>query len=200
MTRPPVRLWRDELGRCRVDGEPVRVGGSYISDRGGLADPEHPHEVDGVGGVVRLVEEPVANPAAFEPGLAASLQRLSNRLSSVAREEEALAATDEAVQMYRRLAATDPAEFELDLASALFYMGKDLSRLGRREEALAATDEAVQVYRRLAATDPAKLNNLADSLADLGSRLWEVGRRDEALTATDEAAQLRRQHIVGHEP
>ncbi|MGH3910516.1 MAG: tetratricopeptide repeat protein, partial [Pseudonocardiaceae bacterium] len=82
------------------------------------------------------------------------------------RREEALAATSEAVELYRRLAGVNPAAFEPDLASALNNLGGWLSGLGRREEALAATSEAVEIRRRLAGVNPAAFE------PDLARGLW----------------------------
>jgi tetratricopeptide (TPR) repeat protein len=81
-----------------------------------------------------------------------SLSNLSNGMSHLGRREEALAATQEEVDIYRRLAATHPDAFLPDLAISLSNLGSNLSQLGRREEALAATQEAVDIRRRLAAS------------------------------------------------
>ncbi|MCK9921770.1 tetratricopeptide repeat protein, partial [Frankia sp. AgPm24] len=78
-------------------------------------------------------------------------ERLAWRLDHAGRREEALAATEQAVEIRRRLAAANPAAFEPDLARSLTNLGALLSGLGRREEALAATEQAVEIYRRLAA-------------------------------------------------
>ena len=87
------------------------------------------------------------SPDAFLPDLARSLNNLGHQaLSELGRREEALAATQEAVDIYRRLAQTRarrlPArsgdEPQQPRASAL-------QELGRREEALAATQEAVDL-------------------------------------------------------
>lgn len=61
---------------------------------------------------------------------------LGYRLANTGRREEALAATAQAVEIRRRLAAARPDAFTPDLASALTNLGMDLSGLGRREEAL----------------------------------------------------------------
>jgi tetratricopeptide (TPR) repeat protein len=75
-------------------------------------------------------------------------------LSALGRREEALAATAEAVELRRTLAAARPDAFLPDLASSLNNLGIRLSALGRREEALAATAEAVELRRTLAAARP----------------------------------------------
>jgi len=135
-----------------------------------------------------------ANPQAFLPYLAASLNNLGNRLSALGRREEALTATQEAVDIYRGLARANPQAFLPYLAGSLNNLGAMLSALGRREEALAATAEAADLYRDLARANPqAFLPDLAMSLNSLGNRLSALGRREEALRATQEAVEIRRQ-------
>jgi tetratricopeptide (TPR) repeat protein len=82
---------------------------------------------------------------AFDPGLAMSLNNLGNRLSEVGQREEAAAATHEAVQIRRRLAAANLAAFQPDLAASLHDLGGRLSDLGRQQEALTVAEEAVQI-------------------------------------------------------
>jgi tetratricopeptide (TPR) repeat protein/nucleoside phosphorylase len=123
--------------------------------------------------------------------------RLQNRLgvglSEVGRREEALRATQEAVELRRALAEARPDVFLPDLASSLNNLGSRLRELGRREEALLATQEAVGLRRALAEARPdAALPNLAISLTNLGAMLRELGRREEALRATQEAVELHR--------
>jgi hypothetical protein len=90
-------------------------------------------------------------------------------LSALGRREEALAATQEAADLYRDLARQNPQAFLPDLAMSLNNLGKMLSDLGRREEALAATQEAVEIRRDLAQANPqAFLPDLAGSLNNLG--------------------------------
>jgi tetratricopeptide (TPR) repeat protein len=130
---------------------------------------------------------------AAHPLLSASLTNLGNRLSNLGRREEALAASQEAVDIYRRLAQTRPDAFLPGLARSLNNAGAMLSNLGRREEALAASQEAVDIDRRLAQTRPdAFLPDLASSLNNLGIRLSNLGRREEALAASQEAVAIRR--------
>ncbi|MGH3568804.1 MAG: hypothetical protein ACRDRH_22810, partial [Pseudonocardia sp.] len=70
------------------------------------------------------------------------LDVLGNRLSDLGWREDALTATTDAVEIRRRLAATNPAAFEPDLASSLNNLSVMLSNLGRREDALTATSDA----------------------------------------------------------
>src|SRR5215831_4502698 len=121
------------------------------------------------------------------------LANLGVRLGALGRREEALAASQEAVAIYRRLAETRPDAFLPDLASSLNNLGIRLSNLGRREEALAASQEAVAIRRRLAETRPdAFLPDLASSLNNSGAMLSNLGRREEALAASQEAVAIYR--------
>jgi tetratricopeptide (TPR) repeat protein len=136
--------------------------------------------------------EPDVDPE-LSKQLASTLNILGTRLSNLGRREEALVATQEAVDIRRRLAAARPDALLPELASSLNNLGNRLSELDRREEALVATQEAVDIYRRLAAAGPdAFLPYLASSLNNLGIRLSQLGRREEALVATQEAVDIRR--------
>jgi tetratricopeptide (TPR) repeat protein len=127
------------------------------------------------------------------------LNMLGFALSEMGRRAEALQATQEAVEIYRRLAAQRPDAFLPYLAASLNNLGAMLSEMGRRAEALQATQEAVDLYRRLAAQHPdAFLPDLAGSLNNLGARLSEMGRRAEALQATQEAVDLYRRLAAQH--
>ncbi len=123
--------------------------------------------------------------------------RLSNNLgialSALGRREEALAATQEAVDIRRVLAAGNPQAFLPDLAGSLSNLGGDLADLGRCEEALVATQEAAGHYRALAQGVPqAFLQDLAMSLNNLGLRLSEAGQWGEALMVAKESVDAYR--------
>ena len=62
---------------------------------------------------------------------------------------------EEAVVMYRRVAAGNVSAFAGDLAGSLSNLGIRLSGLGRHAQAVAAGEEAAAVYRGLAAELPA---------------------------------------------
>jgi hypothetical protein len=107
-----------------------------------------------------------AQPAAFEPALALSLNTLSNRLSNSGDRPAALTAIEEAVEIRRRLAKAQPAAFEPDLAGSLNTLSVQLSNSGDRPAALTAIEEAVEIRRRLAKAQPAAFEPaLARSLA-----------------------------------
>jgi tetratricopeptide (TPR) repeat protein len=116
-----------------------------------------------------------------------------------------LAATTEAVEVYRRLAKVDQAAHELDLAKALGNRGMMLLDLGRWEDALAATTEAVEVFSRLTQVNPAAHEpDRAIGLSNLGMILSRLGRHVEALTATEDAVEVFRRvaaaNPTAHEP
>ena len=105
-----------------------------------------------------------------------SLNNLSLRLADLGRREEALAASQEAAEVYRELAAARPDAFRPDLATSLNNLALRLADLGRREEALAAIEEAVAIRRELAAARPDAFRpDLAMSLNNLSVRLAEPG-------------------------
>ena len=79
-----------------------------------------------------------ANPAAFEPDLAGSLNNLGAMLSDLGRREEALTATTEAVDRYARLAPQAPARFTEALHTAVTSLASQLDHLGRTDDAARA--------------------------------------------------------------
>ena len=75
-------------------------------------------------------------------------------VGALGRREEELAATQEAADTYRELAAARPEEFRDDLVTSLNDLSAELARLGRREEAVAASQEADTIRRELASREP----------------------------------------------
>ena len=98
--------------------------------------------------------------------------------------QEAIEATQEAVELYRRLAKENAEAFTPDLAASLNNLGAMLGALGRREKALEATQEAVELRRRLAKENAEAFTpDLAASLNNLGNMLGALGRREKAIEA-----------------
>jgi len=129
--------------------------------------------------------------AAFDPDLARSLTNLGTQLAEVGQRAQALATTEQAVEIYRRLASDDPAAYDPDLARSLHAWAwvrceawQELSR------ALQATGEAVELYRKLVAVMPARfasplrpvLRLQVNLLISLG-RLREAGEVRDWLAA-----------------
>ncbi|WP_320069327.1 tetratricopeptide repeat protein [Micromonospora sp. RTGN7] len=132
-------------------------------------------------------------------GRAFLLNNHAVRLGAVGRRGEALAAGQEAVDLYRELAAGNRDAYLPDLAMSVNNHAVRLAEVGRRDEALAVSQEAVDVYRELAAGNrDAYLPNLATSVNNHALRLAEVGRRDEALAVSQEAVDLRRELAAGN--
>jgi tetratricopeptide (TPR) repeat protein len=122
-----------------------------------------------------------------------SLLGLSMALSGIGRADDALAVSEEAAKLWRRLAQASPAGHEPGLAYALGILGIELSEAGRAGEALAVSEEAVLIRRRLAQADPAAYEaDLAASLNDLGPRLSEPGQTEQAVAAMREAMEIIR--------
>ena len=132
-----------------------------------------------------------ANPAAYEPALASSLNNLANRLSETGDRAGALLAAREAAEIYTRLAKANPAAYDPHLAMSLNNLPKHLSQTGDHAGALLASREAVEIRRRLVKADPAAVEpNLATSLNNLANHLNETGDRAGALLAAREAVEI----------
>ena len=86
--------------------------------------------------------------------LASPLCMLSSQLRHMDRQEEALEAMQEAVELYRQLAADRPAAFNPLLALSLNNLSLCLSDLHHQEDAVKAIQEAVNLYKQLAAERP----------------------------------------------
>ena len=114
--------------------------------------------------------------------LADALTSYGLSLTDLGRHREALAANEEALALYRDLAAANPAH-QPHLANALNSYGTSLRDLGRHREALAAFQEALALYRDLAAANPAHQPALANALNSYGASLRDLGRHREALAA-----------------
>jgi tetratricopeptide (TPR) repeat protein len=122
------------------------------------------------------------------------LNRHAITLGRSGRGDEALAASVEAVALYRQLAVGDRSAYLADLATSLRNVALGFAGAGRRDEALASSVEAVGLYRELAARDgEAYLADLATSVNNLAVDLAEAGRRDEALASSVEAVGLYRE-------
>jgi hypothetical protein len=140
-----------------------------------------------------------ADLAAHQPNLAKALDNLAIQLAQAGRREEALAASQEAVEVYRPLARANAA-YQADLARSLNNLSADLGDAGRREDALAASQEAVGMYRWLAQHNPAAYqSDLASSLNNMSIQLGDAGRRADALAASQESVGVYR-WLAQHNP
>jgi hypothetical protein len=143
-----------------------------------------------------------AEPPAYGPALAASLNNLSIRLAESGDRASSLAVILRAVAIYDVLAAENFAAYGPVLASSLNNLSLYLADVGNRTGGLAAIRRAVEIDEALAtesfaAYGPAfamSLNNLSLRLADVGDRAGGLAaiRRaveiDEALAVENFAA------------
>jgi tetratricopeptide (TPR) repeat protein len=120
--------------------------------------------------------------------------RTGRRLWQVGRLAEALPVTEEAVEIFRELAAATPDRFRPDLAESLVRLGVRFSELGRPADALRVTEEAVEIFRELAAATPDRFRpDLAESLNNLGVMFSELGRFADALRPAQQAVAIFRE-------
>ncbi|MFF9848508.1 tetratricopeptide repeat protein [Streptomyces litmocidini] len=138
------------------------------------------------------------------PALATALARLGNCLALTGQPEEAVAVTEEAAALFRRLAEAEPARWDGMYAGLLNDLSIWLSMLGRHQEALAVGERSVAGWRRIVAADPVSGEHLAGALHGLGNYLSALGRWTEAADANAEAMliwlRLAERDPAAHEP
>lgn len=138
----------------------------------------------------RLVDLPLPADASerLQAFRAGRLNNLSIRRSNLGQPAKALAAAEEAVDLYHTLVKTRPEVYLHNFAASLNTLSNHLSYLGHHEDALVRVDQAVALYRTLAKLRPgAFLQDLAMALNNLSSCLSELGQLDKALAAGEEA-------------
>ncbi|KAJ7646583.1 hypothetical protein FB45DRAFT_178121 [Roridomyces roridus] len=124
---------------------------------------------------------------------------LADCLARFGRNEDALAAVEEATSFY--------IENKTDMWRYFFYMPRTLQELGaecfyslslrleatgKLEAALERAEEATKFYREIASLAPVESPSLARSLRHQASILQQLDRRHEGLTACEEAADILR--------
>jgi hypothetical protein len=123
------------------------------------------------------------------------LINLAVDLLHVGRAYEALAVSEEALDITRRLARKNPAATQSDLALVLTNKSQIMLALEREQEAYAASAEAAQINRRLAQASPAASEpQLAWSLSAHTGVLSAADNAEEALAASEEAVKTSRRH------
>src|SRR5262249_49364659 len=117
--------------------------------------------------------------------LAARAGTLGIRLSNLGRREEALAASQEAVAIRRRLAETRPDAFLPDLASSVSVMSDALAALDRHGEAAQAATQALEILAPFVERYPQTYQGLARTIgADVLRYCEAAGHQpDNALLA-----------------
>jgi tetratricopeptide (TPR) repeat protein len=125
------------------------------------------------------------------------LINLGNRLGELDRRGEALAAVEEAKNIFCELARNRPDPFLYDYAWALNNRAGLLALLGQRlDESRADITQAVGIFRELAQDHPGTfLPAVASSLFNLSRVLTDSGSREDALAAINEATGIYEQLI-----
>lgn len=135
---------------------------------------------------------PKSNEASAQRGRA--LLNRGNRLAEgkdTGTTREAMAATKEAVAIFRRLAAEDPGTYSPDLARSLGNLSADLLKAGQRENARKAIAEAVARYREMSQVNPAAFQaDYGNALFNFGTLLAKTRRYQDAYAALSEALSV----------
>jgi serine/threonine-protein kinase len=139
---------------------------------------------------------------ARNPSVTRYLERLANaqfavglRLSTAGKRAEGIAAYEESVSNYEKLASTQPERFRVQDSLGKLHnnIATELSDLGKLDEAVVARRAAVKIWRKAADRTPAATslaNNLAFGLDNVASDLAATGRAAEALGALAEARPI----------
>ncbi|MFF9157509.1 hypothetical protein ACF1AB_35405 [Streptomyces sp. NPDC014846] len=132
--------------------------------------------------------------ATSDPAVKAALYaKKAGRLSHSGRHEEALKATDEAVQLHRDLAGSGDVEAVADLAWALNGQSNELQSTGRHPAALESAEAAVALFTKVVAQGhPEKIANLAVAFTTLSLCLDQQGRTAEGLELLQSAVRITR--------
>ncbi|WP_086801676.1 tetratricopeptide repeat protein [Streptomyces caniscabiei] len=150
--------------------------------------------VDLDGGIAAFTRRLTDFALASEPDAAAraDLQdTLAERMSNAGLFEEALAASLDAIEARRLLAADSPGTHQPALGYSLGNAGIDLWNLGRHEEACVAVRESVEIFQSLAAADPAAWeDDHAAQLSNLAGTLLGLKRYEEALPPARQATEV----------
>ncbi|MGW7531345.1 tetratricopeptide repeat protein [Amycolatopsis sp. NPDC054798] len=126
------------------------------------------------------------DPAYRQPTGAADVV-LSSFLSAAGRHDEAIAAAQQGVDVFRQL-ADNP-----ELAWALDNLAYRLSETGRAADAPAPQQECRDIYAVLAQTNAAYRQPLGSADVILGAFLSAAGRHAEAITAAQQGVDVFRQ-------
>ena len=123
--------------------------------------------------------------------LAASLNNLANRLSTVGRNDSALEAAREAVELYFAVVGHDSATYVVPLLRGMNTLATCLSKTGQGGEAADQMRQAVQLCRQVHPQEGLR-PVLAMLLSNYANRLWEDGHAAEAFARSAESIQLYR--------
>lgn len=126
--------------------------------------------------------------------LAQSQMELANQLARTAGEAAgALAAAEESIEIYRRLAEDLPMVHKPNLVLALNTLSVCQNNMDRKVEALATANEAVEISREIVNWLPDAFNpSLAESLRTLSICMKDSGDAQNALIAIEESTVMYR--------
>lgn len=117
-------------------------------------------------------------PEAEEDARASRLLDLGRRQHELGQREAALASTQEALDIRRKLAAARPGAFLAELAESLNNLGKLQSEMGQREAALASTQEALDVIWPLFIASPRAFRRNTELFLNNSRKHLEALNRD----------------------
>ncbi|KAF8184528.1 hypothetical protein K438DRAFT_1111014 [Mycena galopus ATCC 62051] len=146
---------------------------------------------------------PEATDSILPLSLAASMENLGVFLRAQGRHGDSLSMAQEAVDLYRKIIATDPYLTALDTPSpknllirfcahSLENLAFSLSAVGRAEDAAQAAAESVDLYRSIGDDKPEVKAGLATVLCSLAVFLRTVNRDEDASRAEKEGAEMFR--------
>jgi tetratricopeptide (TPR) repeat protein len=118
-----------------------------------------------------VADVPEGAPVEARVDLAVSLSNMATHLIDMGRSEEALTTAEEAVSLYRRLAAARSEAFQADLARALCVQSLCLEALSQAGKAARCSHEAVMTLAPLFLRRPAEFAPLMDVAARAYGRL-----------------------------
>ena len=139
------------------------------------------------------VETKQPQSVAFD--LAMSLTNLSSTANDIGNRKEALDTIEEAVKLFRELAASRPNVYRSYLAMALLRHSKRLTTMGKHEEALAKSTEAIRIDSQLVNVKRAFLPDFANALIYHAYSLLGTGRFQGSLEHINRAVQIAKQLV-----
>jgi tetratricopeptide (TPR) repeat protein len=173
-----------EQGRPQYEVPLARALNSLGNARGLVAEAR-----DDFDAAIALLRREDSEEAAMQ--LAATLASQCGVLMHLNDHERAVANSEEAVAIFRRLGETSTMGVEPYLASALPTMAEALMAVGRLDEAHTAATEAIGIIRRYSAANPdGWRQRLIRALRLLGDLLPALNRHAEAAAAAEELARL----------
>jgi tetratricopeptide (TPR) repeat protein len=124
--------------------------------------------------------------------------QLGNWLSAMGNVDDAIAAAEEAVAIYRDMPQSGSAAdvtsrrwpFYEGLAVATLHLANHLWAAGRHEEATDAGFESLQIWKHLSEKDPAHRGGFAASVASFSTQLWDRGWREQSVHYTEWSLSL----------